>query len=210
MPRSAQVRKIAAADFERTVPGLRLRCCEPTWKETPSPPDRACGHAPARRPPWPDRSRTCATAAIRRRHSRAGYDRTRGARRGAGDLLDLRLAVDRKEPHAQFEGADDVALLLDRCCRRRCGRACAGRKHHFDLGDRSGVEAGTELGEKRQHFRRRVRLHGVEHPGVRQGFGKGDIVVAYDVEIDDEARDRRHDGSGGTHGCAQSLRFPHG
>ena len=64
----------------------------------------------------------------------------------------------------------------------------AGRERHLDLGDRGGVEAGAERGEQRQHLRRRVRLDGVEHPGVRQGLGEGLVVVADDVEIDDEAR----------------------
>ena len=44
----------------------------------------------------------------------------------------------------------------------RSGRG-AGREHHLDLGDRGGVEAGAERGQQRQHLRRRVRLHGVEH-----------------------------------------------
>jgi hypothetical protein len=39
---------------------------------------------------------------------------TFGAGRGAGDLLDLGLAIDREQPHAEREGARDVALLLDR------------------------------------------------------------------------------------------------
>ena len=63
----------------------------------------------------------------------------------------------------------------------------AGGEHHLDLGDRGGVEAGAEPGEQRQHLRRRVRLHGVEHPRVRQRLGEGPVVVAHDVEVDDEA-----------------------
>ena len=64
----------------------------------------------------------------------------------------------------------------------------AGRERHFDLGDRSGVEAGAERGKERQHLRRRVGLHGVEHARVGQRLGEVLVVVAHDVEIDDEAR----------------------
>ena len=39
---------------------------------------------------------------------------TLAAGRRAGDLLDLGLAVDREEAHAERVGARDVALLLDR------------------------------------------------------------------------------------------------
>ena len=42
-------------------------------------------------------------------------------------------------------------------------------------------------GEQRQHFRRRVGLHGIEHAAVGQRLGKGLVVVAHDFEVDDEA-----------------------
>ena len=64
----------------------------------------------------------------------------------------------------------------------------ARREHDFDLGHRSGVEARAEPGQERQHLRRRIGLHGVEHARVGQRLGEGLIVVAHDVEIDDEAR----------------------
>src|SRR5262249_58313947 len=48
-------------------------------------------------------------------------------------------------------------------------------------------EAGGELGEEVQHLRRRVRLHGVEHARVRQRLGESQVVVADELEIDDEA-----------------------
>ena len=67
----------------------------------------------------------------------------------------------------------------------------AGRERHLDLGDRGGVEARAERGEQRQHLRRRVRLHGVEHARVGQRLGEGLVVVAHDVEVDDEAAARR-------------------
>ena len=110
------------------------------------------------------------------------------AGRRAGDLLDLGLAVDRVEADAERVGAGDVALLLDRVAVADAVGRGAGRQHHLDLGDRGGVEAGAELGQQRQHLRRRVGLHGVEHARVGQGLGEGIVVVAHDVEIDDEAR----------------------
>ena len=113
---------------------------------------------------------------------------TRAARRRARDLLDLGLAVDREQAHAERVGARDVALLLDRVAVGDAVRRGAGGEHHLDLGDRGGVEAGAEAGEQRQHLRRRVRLHGVEHARVGQRLGEGEVVVADDIEVDDEAR----------------------
>ena len=42
--------------------------------------------------------------------------------------------------------------------------------------------------KQRQHLRRRVGLHGVEHAGVRQRLREGRVVVAHDIEVDDQAR----------------------
>ena len=109
------------------------------------------------------------------------------AGRRAGDLLDLGLAIDRVEADAERVGAGDVALLLDRVAIGDAVGRGAGRQHHLDLGDRGGVEAGAELGQQRQHFRRRVGLHGVEHARVGQRLGEGGVVVADDVEVDDQA-----------------------
>ena len=67
-----------------------------------------------------------------------------GAGRGAGDLLDLGLAVDREQADAEREGARDVALLLDGVAEGDALGRGAGREHHLDLGDRGGVEAGAE------------------------------------------------------------------
>ena len=70
---------------------------------------------------------------------------TRAAGRRARDLLDLGLAIDREQAHAERMGARDVALLLDRVAEGDAIRRGAGREHHLDLGDRGGVEAGAEL-----------------------------------------------------------------
>ncbi len=74
---------------------------------------------------------------------------TLAAGRRAGDLLDLWLAVDRVQADTEREGAGDVPLLLDRVAVRDAVGRGAGGEHHLDLGDRGGVEAGAELGQKR-------------------------------------------------------------
>ena len=43
------------------------------------------------------------------------------------------------------------------------------------------------LAEEREHFGRRVGLHGVEHARVGQRLGEGAVVVLDDVEVDDQA-----------------------
>ena len=109
------------------------------------------------------------------------------ARRRAGDLLDLGLAIDREQAHAERIGSRDVTLLLDRVAVGDAVRGGAGREHHLDLGDRGGIEAGAESGKQRQHLGRRVCLHGVEHARVRQSLGEAEIVFADNIEVDDEA-----------------------
>src|SRR5271168_3870282 len=66
------------------------------------------------------------------------------ARRGARDLLDLRFAIDRKQPDAERIRARDVALLLDRVAEADAVRGRAGGHRLLDLDDRSRVEAGAE------------------------------------------------------------------
>ncbi len=66
------------------------------------------------------------------------------ARRGARDLLDLRLAIDRIEPDAERIGARDVLLLLDRVAEADAIGRRAGGERQLDLGDRGGVEARAE------------------------------------------------------------------
>ena len=76
-----------------------------------------------------------------------------------------------------------IVLPIGDAVRRR-----AGGQRHLDLGDGRGVEARAHRGQQRQHFRRRVGLHRVEHAAVRQRLGEGLVVVAHDFEVDDEAR----------------------
>ena len=131
-----------------------------------------------------------------------------GAGRGAGDLLDLGLAVDREQPDAEREGARDVAFLLDRVAERDALGRGAGREHHLDLGDRGGVEAGAERDQQRQQLRRRVRLDGVEHPAVRQCLGKGADSCRARRRDRRRGKDhrpaRRRGGGAESRGCARS------
>ncbi len=110
------------------------------------------------------------------------------ARRGAGDLLDLGFAIDGKEPHAEREGAGDVALLLDRIAIADAIRARAGGEHLLDLDDRSRVEAGAEPGQEIEDLRVGIGLDGIEDARVGQRLGEGIVIVAHDIEVEDEAR----------------------
>ena len=106
-----------------------------------------------------------------------------------GDLLDLGLAIDREEAHAELEGARDVALLLDRVAEGDAVGRRAGGERQLDLDHarrcRSTSRARpAELSTSGSG----IRLHGVEHAGVRQSAGELRVVVAHDVEVDDEAR----------------------
>ena len=110
------------------------------------------------------------------------------ARRGAGDLLDLGLAIDREQAHAERIGARDVAFLLDRVAERDAIGAGTRGERHLDLRHGGRVEARAERGEQRQHLGRGIGLHGVEHARVGQSLGEGLIVLAHDVEVDDKTR----------------------
>ena len=105
----------------------------------------------------------------------------------AGDLLDLGLAIDREEAHAELEGARDVALLLDRVAEGDAVGRRAGVERQLDLDDGGRVEARAELGQELEHLRLRVGLHGVEHARVGERPGELGVVVAHDVEVDDQA-----------------------
>ncbi len=147
-----------------------------------------------------------------------------GAGGGAGDLFDFLDAVDGEERDAELMGAGNVALLLDGVAVGDAVRRRAGVQRHLDLGDRSGVEGGAEAFEQAQDFRRRVGLDGIEDAAVRQRPGEGAVIVADDVEIDDEAGGSGTSGgeefmdAGGRHGgipsafpgslgCVKNLRF---
>ena len=109
------------------------------------------------------------------------------AGRGARHLLDLGLAVDREQRDAEPEGFGDLALFLDGVAVGDAVRRRAGGEHLVGLGQRGDVEAAAEIGQQLEDFRRRIGFDGVEHLGVRQHLGEVLIVLAHDVEIDDEA-----------------------
>ncbi len=93
-----------------------------------------------------------------------------------------------KRRDAELEGARDVALLLDRVAegdavrRRRRRRAPARSRRprrvskHEPSSARSSSTSGAGIG-----------LHGVEHARVGERAGELGVIVAHDVEVDDEA-----------------------
>ena len=64
----------------------------------------------------------------------------------------------------------------------------AGGERLLDLGDRSGVEARAEPGEQIEDLGRRIGLDRVKDARVGQRLGEGEIIVAHDFEVDDQAR----------------------
>ncbi len=110
------------------------------------------------------------------------------AGRGARHLLDLGLAIDREQGHAEPEGGGDLGLFLDGVAVGNAVGRGAGSEHVMGLGQRGDVEAAAEPGEELQDFRRRIGLHGVEHLGVRQRLGEVLVVLTDHVEVDDQAR----------------------
>ena len=69
----------------------------------------------------------------------------------------------------------------------RSGVAPAARACSISV-TRGGVEARAQARKQTQNLRRRIGLDGVEHARVRQGAGEAEIVLAHDLEIDDESR----------------------
>ena len=110
------------------------------------------------------------------------------ARRHAGELLQLRLAVEGEQAHALLVGPGDVLLLLDGVAEGDAVDRDAGRLHELDLAAGGGVELRAGGRQARQDLRRRVGLHGVEDVRRRQQLAHAAEVVLDDVEIDHQAR----------------------
>ncbi len=110
------------------------------------------------------------------------------ARRGSGDLFQLRLAVEGVELHTAGVRPGDVGLLLDGVAEGDPLRRDAEREHLGDLARRGGVEAGALVGQAGQDFLRRVGLHGIEHFSQRQGAGQRAILLRHHVQVDHQAR----------------------
>ena len=106
----------------------------------------------------------------------------------AGDLLDLRLAIDREEAHAIGKCPGDVLFLLDRVAERHAVGGNAGGKRLLDFHHGGAIEAGTHLGEQVEDLGRRVGLHGVENARVGQSLGESREVFGDDLKVDDENR----------------------
>ena len=210
MPRSAQPRKIAAVEASARSQASILCCCEPTWNEMPY----GDKPAPVRELQDVDRVVRLAAELARERPFRAGAVAMDAADhaatgRGARDLLDLGLAIDREQRDAEPVRGGDLALFLDRVAVGDAIRRAAGREHHFGLGHRGDVEAGAELGQELDDFRCRVRLHGVEDARVGQRLGEGEIVLAHDLVVEHEAGAFVVAAASGIRGCVRSSElFP--
>ena len=111
-----------------------------------------------------------------------------GARRGAGDLLDLLDAIDREQRHAERVSAGDIAFLLDGVAEGDARRRRTGIHRQFDLDHRGAVEIRAQRREKTQDFRGRVRLDGIEDRRIRKGFAESVEIVLDHIEVDDQAR----------------------
>ena len=189
MPRSAQARNTAAVEASARSQASTLCCCEPTWNEMP------CGDQPALVREFQDVGGIVRLAAelARQRPFGAGAvamdaaDHA-AAGRGARDLLDLGLAVDGKQRDAEPEGGGDLALLLDGVAvGDALGRARRRRARPRSRCTEATSKQRAELGQQLEDFRRRIGLDGVEHLGVRQRLGEGQVVLAHDVEVEHQA-----------------------
>ena len=115
----------------------------------------------------------------------------RGSDDLARQLAEFGLAVEREEPHARRVGGGDVALLLDRVAERQSFRGRAVVEAQGNLRRARDVKIRALLGQHRDDFGRRVRLHRIIDAGNRQIPAQHVVGLADDVEIDDEARGRR-------------------
>ena len=188
MPRSAQVRKIAAVEASARSQASTLFCWEPTWNEMP------CGHEALPVGVLQDVGGIGRLAAELARQRPVGPGIVAmdaadhpGAGCDARDLLGLGLAVDGEQPDAELEGGGDLALLLDGVAVGDAVGRGAGGQHRLGLAHRGDVEAGAQLDQELQDLRRRVGLDGVVDFAVGQRLGEGIVVVADDIEVDHEA-----------------------
>src|SRR6516165_2945360 len=130
IPRSPHSLNTAAAEASARSQACWLRCCEPTWNDTPygsRPSFSACSST----------STAIAGSHPNLRDNAVGEDATKhaGVGRRAGDLFHFGLAVHRKETDAERKSARDVAFLLDGVAVGDAVGCGASREHQFNLGD---------------------------------------------------------------------------
>ena len=89
------------------------------------------------------------------------------ARSSAGNLLDFRRAINRKEANAALEGTGNVAFFLDRVPEGNTIRLGAGRQCHLDFGHRGRIEAGAKRGQEAQNGRVRIGLYRIKNACIR-------------------------------------------
>ena len=73
---------------------------------------------------------------------------TRAPGAARGDLLQLGLAVEGEQAHAQGEGPGDVGLLLDRVAIGDPVGRRAGGQRHLDLGRARDIERGAHAASR--------------------------------------------------------------
>ena len=188
MPRSAQVRKIAAVDASARSQASHVVLLRADMERD------AVRHQPALVRELQDIGGIVRLAAelARQRPFGAGAVAMDAADHPAAGssarhLLDLGLAVDGEQRDAELERGRDLALLLDGVAVGDAVGRGAGGEHVVRLGHRGDVEATAEPGQELEDFRRRIGLDGVEHLGVRQHLGEVQVVLAHDIEVEDEA-----------------------
>src|SRR5207248_4201024 len=103
----------------------------------------------------------------------------------AGELVELRLAVEGEQPDAALIGESDVALFLYCIAEGEPVGRCAVREAQRDLRRARDIEPRSLAGQHRDDLRRRVRLHRVIDARDRQIPGQEIIGLTDDIEIDD-------------------------
>ena len=172
--RSRSRSKTAAAEAIGAAHLSGSRCCEPTWKLTPS------TRRPERRGVAQDGDGLGGRAAVlaRQRPVRAlarGDQAAQdpGAGGGLGDLLDLAGGVDHEQLDAEAGGEAHVLATLDRVGVDELLGAGAGQHRGGDLGGAGDVEAAAGAGQRGQQRRVRVGLDRVVHRGARAARPRG-------------------------------------
>jgi hypothetical protein len=163
MPRSPQLAEDRAAE---PAPGPRRAGCAAASRRGTTrrrPPGRAGGVLEHVRGHLRARSRTCATAAIRRRRRRTGCGRTRASRARRGRSSRPPPCSRPRRGARRARSARDVALLLDGVAEGDAVRRAPAASAISISATEAQSKHEPSSGEQRQHLRRRVRLDGVEH-----------------------------------------------
>ena len=105
-----------------------------------------------------------------------------------GDFIHFSDAIDGKQTHTERVSGRNIALFLDRIPERNTIRGCTSGKRHFDFDNGSRIKARAHRREQPQNSGIGIGLHGVINAGIGQSPRKGLIIIANDIEIDNNAR----------------------